>query len=174
MIQQFPAIENMLDGNYRRKLGVVGIGRAESQGDSQLLTLFAPTDKAFKRLVLPDEINTMDFGDLKTKEERMVAMKIINNHIFGRFISFHDLECNDVIRMRNGQQTQTRCYTNNRLIIQKFQIGSASSAFGEDIDNVVLSLNAPKIIGKDVKASNGILQAVKNVIMPDLEGFVTR
>jgi uncharacterized surface protein with fasciclin (FAS1) repeats len=174
IIKQFPAIFNTLDGDSRRKLGVVGTGRTDVQGDNELLTVFAPTDKAFGRLVLPEDIEIMDFGALKTKEERIVAMKIVNNHIFGMFKSFNDLECNDMIRMRNGQQTQTRCYTNARSVIKKFQIGSASSAFGEDKDNAVLSSKAAKIIGMDVRASNGILQAVNNVVIPDLEGYVTR
>lgn len=174
IIQQFPIIERTLEGNSSRKLGVVG-SAFDIQNGSALLTVFAPTNKAFERLVLPDNINIMNYNDF-TMEEKDVVRIIVNNHIYGNGMakSFDDLVCNDRIKMHNGQYTQTRCYTNNKSITQKFQIGSASSAFGEDNDDAVLSLYAPKIIGRDVLARNGIVHAVNNVIVPNLEGFVSR
>ena len=153
-------------------------GLFQSQQRADKYTVFVPNNKAWERLDLPFELDLN--GDL-TSEQVTFLRYVIFYHIIGnnQVISFDDLKCNQKHRMLNGIDTQTRCSTNrNNNVISKYQIGSSNSAFGnndddnEDSDIVVLGKKAPKIF-KSKLASNGIVHAVTNVILPDFDNLVT-
>lgn len=136
-------------------------------------TFFAPTNNAFKRLQLPFSIDILG-GDLSPEEVNFVRFVLLY-HLNSKVYTFNGLTCNRMYTMFNGVRTQTRCRDNDRGIEVKFQIGTSSSAFGGGMDTVVVPSDSPRLVKepRDVLASNGIIHAINNVILPDLSIYET-
>jgi len=163
IIQQLPEIESRLGDGVGRKLK----GGGNVMDDSERFTVFAPTNEAFRRLKLPFDVESEEF----TTEEKRILHRIVRYHVLAnnKVLSFDELDCNGMLQTLNGEKIQTRCSTNKKLRIQKFQVGNASSAFDGPSDGFVLGKREPKIVSKNIIASNGILHAIDNVILPNLD-----
>ena len=84
----------------------------------------------------------------------LLLREILLTHIYDRELRFDQLGCKTAYNMESGQKTTTQCLnpTDN-----KFQIGEG---------NVKQSQNFPRIVQKNMKASNGIIHEVNNIILP--------
>jgi uncharacterized surface protein with fasciclin (FAS1) repeats len=114
-------------------------------------TVFVPTNEAFSRNFNESELNSF----MTTTEGKKQLEFVLNTHIIKetRVITFKSLKCGNDYRMRNDEDTKTECGA-----IDKFQIGKGNVA---SVNN-----KRPKIIQRDIRASNGIIQGVNNVILP--------
>ena len=154
IITQLPDLERFLDGTAGRRLEETDDGPAK-------FTVFAATNRAWRRAAFPIDI---DFeSEFFTPTERAILKTTVQYHAIGNNVvkTFDELECDELLRTLNGLQIQIRCATNSRLREQKFVVTPGSGN--------VLTLSDAKIITKDVDASNGILHAVNNVVIPPFE-----
>ncbi len=121
--------------------------------------MFAATNRAWERADLPIDI---DFeSEFFTQYEKILLKKTVQYLVIGNNVvkTFDELECDELLKSMNGLQIQIRCATNNRQIEQKFVVTPDSG--------IILTFSDAKIITKNVEASNGILHAVNNVVIPD-------
>lgn len=151
IITQLPDLESFLAGTAGRRLQEIEDGPTQ-------LTMFAPTNRAWQRAALPIDIDYE--SEFFTKEERNILKTTVQYHVIGNNVvrTFAELECDELFRTMNALQIQIRCATNSRLREQKFVVRPDSGN--------VLTFSDAKIITKDVEASNGILHAVNNVVIP--------
>lgn len=113
-------------------------------------TVFGPTDDSFYELIDRLELNsTEDLGKEKLTE-------LLLYHAVPNELKFDDLQCGDHLDMASGEASLTNCNVNNGHVFQK---GCCNSR--EDY-------NVPRIIQKDVKACNGYIQVVEDVLLPGM------
>lgn len=193
-IQAAPGIYDLLDDNlgfdFINGIFVIGIpdripvvdgrGGRKLQGNARGLTLFAPNNEAFTRL-LRRRINTLfnqavpevvsyfqglgvdivvDTGIVEnfffSVDGQFFLRQLLLEHIVGRELPEMKLTCNRVITMLSNGETATQCIrNNNNKIVRKNQVGEGNN-----------QRNAPRIINADVGALNGVIHVVNNVILP--------
>jgi uncharacterized surface protein with fasciclin (FAS1) repeats len=167
ILSQFPNLFNNLNATNRRLL--------EDHRDLQqpdTYTVFAPTNAAFDRVVLPFGLEIDFEKENFTADEKPIVRFILKYHISANTRFFDHLECDEKLQTKNGEQSQTRCSTNGKEEEIKFQVGQTSPLFGDDDDKQVIGLLEPKIVSADVPASNGVLHVINNVIVPDLTDLI--
>ncbi len=151
--------------------------------EARKLTLFAPTNSAFDRLLnrplndLYDETDSdvitffndigLDVTDsnvllssfLLASTGRNALNEILLTHILSEEVDKSDLICNAEFVSLSGQETVTACLriTPPLTTLAKFQIGPGNTA-----------ADKPLLYATDTPASNGILHVVDEVILPEL------
>ncbi|KAL7563124.1 hypothetical protein ACA910_012306 [Epithemia clementina (nom. ined.)] len=101
-------------------------------------TVFAPTNDAFLRL--PDGL----------PENTLALTNILKFHVAAGLIHSSDLECTELLQMSNGNDSRTVCQE-----YMKFQKG------GKNSDDQM-----PEIVNAEIKACNGIIHVVSEVMLP--------
>jgi uncharacterized surface protein with fasciclin (FAS1) repeats len=164
-------------------------GTRDLQLQNNRFTVFAPNNQAFTK-VLSSQLDTLflapqsDFVITYFSNEReniygrlndytvrsfffndkrlgsFLLRQIILTHIYDRKLRFDQLGCNTAYNMLSGVRTVTGCVNTND---NKFQIGEG---------NLQQSQNFPRIIRKNIKASNGIIHEVNNIILPLYDPFI--
>jgi uncharacterized surface protein with fasciclin (FAS1) repeats len=100
------------------------------------LTLFAPTDAAFAKL--PQDA----LADLLKPENKEVLVKLLTYHVVAGTVLSTDLKSGDVKSVEGG-------------------------AINVKVDpQAGVSVNDAKVVQADIKASNGVIHAIDNVILP--------
>jgi len=114
-----------------------------------LLTVFAPNNKAFEALEGNEEF---DFNTLTTKQ----SIYVLLYHVVameGNSLTYADLECGLTTETLNGESARTKCSGDD-----KFQRGP------KQMDN-----RLPKIIVPNIDVCNGVVHVVDHVILPNLD-----
>eukprot|EP00537_Pseudo-nitzschia_pungens_P002211 CAMPEP_0172364854 /NCGR_PEP_ID=MMETSP1060-20121228/7893_1 /TAXON_ID=37318 /ORGANISM="Pseudo-nitzschia pungens, Strain cf. cingulata" /LENGTH=495 /DNA_ID=CAMNT_0013087961 /DNA_START=21 /DNA_END=1508 /DNA_ORIENTATION=- len=135
----------------------------------QLFTVFAPTNTAYKE-INKDVRKVFKSVSGAPREELLkdlAEFHIVNN----KKIPFNELKCTQMrnVKMRNGQLSQTACIPNGR---RKAQVGIANRGVVYDcffVPNKKCKANYPvieKIPNRDIIASNGIIHAVDDLLLP--------
>ena len=115
------------------------------------LTVFAPTSKAFKSI---KDNGLLDFGELTREQSLYVLLYHVVVVVAEETVhTYSNLECGGLLKTANGESSRTKCYEDD-----KFQRGPMQN------DDML-----PKITTVDVEACNGIIHAVDQVILPNLE-----
>jgi transforming growth factor-beta-induced protein len=106
-------------------------------------TVFAPTNDAFKSL---------PSGTLDALLKDIPALKniLLFHVVSGRAVYSKNLKCTKLLRMANGKNSRTVCRNN-----KKHQKGAGNSR-----DKM------PEIISPDIKACNGVVHLVSQVMLP--------
>jgi uncharacterized surface protein with fasciclin (FAS1) repeats len=128
-----------------------------STNNSKNYTVFVPTNEAFSRTYNASELNSF----LTTEEGKKRLEFVLKTHIIKepRVITFKSLKCGNDYKMKSDQDTKTECGPFSRGNGRnKFQVGKGNDESDKN--------KRPKIIRKDIRASNGIIQGVNNVILP--------
>jgi uncharacterized surface protein with fasciclin (FAS1) repeats len=129
----------------------------DNNNNSKDYTVFVPTNEAFSRAYTASELNSF----LTTEEGKKKLEFVLETHIIKKnlVITFKSLKCENDYRMRNDQDTKTECGPfNGGNGRNKFQVGKGNDESDKN--------KRPRIILKDIRASNGIIQGVNNVILP--------
>lgn len=109
---------------------------------SAMLTIFAPTDDAFNNL--PEGMLQSLLNDIPTLSDLLLY------HVKEGEFAQEDLTCDESITMSNDQETTTVCQDG-----QIYQVGNKNT-----------KNNLPQIIMGDIKACNGMVHAVSEVLLP--------
>lgn len=104
-------------------------------------TLFAPTDAAFERL---EEMSKKNFSIGSLSEEKLCAVMLY--HILAGVVTCADLE---------DGATPTTISGKNLFIISSEENGKRE-----------IFVNSSKIMACDIRASNGVVHAISNVLIP--------
>lgn len=106
-------------------------------------TLFAPTNEAFT--------NLGDALDVISADTDLLTLLVLH-HVAGQVLSASDLECDGSVTMTSGASTTTVCEGD-----AIFQTGDAND---EGFP--------PQIIFPDIRACNGVVHVVNEVLLPHL------
>ena len=117
-----------------------GLGDALSTGT---YTVFAPTDEAFAKL--PDGTVEALLEDIPALTNVLLFHAVANKKVYSK-----DLKCTVKVQMANGKNSRTVC--RGKKIYQK-GAGNPRSAM-------------PEIVSKDIKACNGVVHVVSQVMLP--------
>ena len=91
----------------------------------------------------------------------LLLREILLTHIYDRELRFDQLGCKTAYNMESGQKTTTQCL--NTTTENKFQIGGG---------NLGKPRNFPRIVQKNMEASNGIIHEVNSIILPLYGPFI--
>merc|ERR1712183_595668 len=108
------------------------------------ITLFAPTDEAFK-----------DYGDYK----ELPMTDLLKYHIInGKELKVKDLKCDGKQTMYNKEKTKTECEKKKKKTKYYYQVGDGNN-----------KKNKPMIIApKDMETDNGYIHAIDYLILPEV------
>ena len=106
----------------------------------QIFTVFAPTDDAFANIL--DNVDASD--------QAFVKDLLLYHTVPARIISADDIVCDESLTMGNGKATTTQCDGDDL-----FQVGNGN-----------LPDALPQITTTDIRACNGIIHVVNEVILP--------
>lgn len=112
---------------------------------SGLWTVFAPTNAAFE--ALPEETLSAVLADKELLTDILLFHTVRRRRIYVR-----NLQCSTQLKMSNGKKSYTSCRNS-----QKFQTGPGN---GKTADVM------PKIVVKNVKACNGLIHGINQVMLP--------
>merc|ERR1740130_2368143 len=90
----------------------------------------------------------------------LLLREILLTHIYDRELRFDQLGCKTAYNMESGQKTTTQCLSLNTTE-NKFQIGEGNQP-----------QNFPRIVQKNMEASNGIIHEVNSIILPLYDPFI--
>ncbi|KAG7355304.1 secreted/surface protein with fasciclin-like repeat domain [Nitzschia inconspicua] len=122
--------------------------------DSELWTVFAPTNEAF--LALPEPVIDFFLDDINMLTDLLLL------HVTGTPVNSTTLECNQDLLMANGDFTTTFCEDRasingtNSSTLTLFQVGPGN-----------VNEPLPRIIVADIQACNGIVHVIDQVILLD-------
>lgn len=114
-------------------------------------TVFAPTDNAFHELLNAQHLHSIKDISKETLKEVLLYHTITNEEL-----KFHDLQCEGIFKMTSDETTKTFC---NTVQNHKFQRGTCNRRYKS---------NMPRIIIEDIKACNGYIHVVEDVLLPGL------
>jgi uncharacterized surface protein with fasciclin (FAS1) repeats len=117
--------------------------------DSDLWTLFAPTDDAFRQL-LPGQVAGLT-NDLNALTELMLF-----HAAPGISLNTTELACDDQLSMANGQESTTTCFEEDDTGSVKGQAGDDNF----DVDNVGIP-----IIMSTIEACNGQINVIDSLML---------
>jgi uncharacterized surface protein with fasciclin (FAS1) repeats len=108
-------------------------------------TVFAPTDDAFENL---------PSGTLDALLKDIPALKniLLFHVVAGKKVYKKDLKCSRLVKMANNKSSRTVCRKNGTQLFQK-GAGNPRSKM-------------PEIITADIKACNGVIHVVSEVMLP--------
>ena len=106
-------------------------------------TVFAPTDEAFGKL--PDGTVEALLDDIPTLTNVLLFHAVADKKVYAS-----DLKCTQKVKMANGKDSRTVC--RGKKIYQK-GAGNPRNAM-------------PEIVTKDIKACNGVVHVVSQVMLP--------
>ena len=121
-----------------------------SPNPDESLTVFAPVNDAFEVLA---GIQEFDFSSLTPKQSAYVLSYHVISTKTDPF-TYANLECGSTTRTINGESTRTKCSDAD----EKFQTGP------KQMDGKI-----PKIILPNINVCNGVIHAVDNVLLPNLD-----
>jgi len=113
-------------------------------------TVFAPTDDSFNEFLNREHLNS--FKDLG-KDTVTALLKY--HMVVDKELTVHDLDCDAHLEMASGETSTTTCN------------GNSGNVFQEGPCNQNANHNVPRITEKDVKACNGYIQIVEDVLLPN-------
>mmetsp|Transcript_15847 Transcript_15847/g.36523 ORF Transcript_15847/g.36523 Transcript_15847/m.36523 type:complete len:472 (+) Transcript_15847:76-1491(+) len=141
----------------------------QNTAKEQFFTVFAPTNTAYEEINedVRKVFESVSGAPRKALLKNLAEFHIVNNKI----IPFNGLKCSQRrnVKMRNGQFSQTACILNGR---RKAQVGIANRRVMYDcffVPNTKCKANYPeieKIPNRDIIASNGIIHAVDDLLLP--------
>ena len=110
----------------------------------QSVTIFAPTNDAFK------ELSASDYKELMETEDKAMLNRIVGAHILPQEVSMGDFETNQIITSAEGDE----------IAVETVGVqGAAAQGPGSVI------IGGAAIVRPDIQASNGTIHVVNNVIM---------
>ncbi len=153
-------VESFLDENY--SVQVTGdfdmfvSDFRDSADNDKVFTVFAPNNIAMA------DLNFRTAG-LTLEKRKEILSRFATYHVFvgDKELEYDDLKCPDpdpdVIKMSNGEKSETECKDQNTLYPKKFQVGVGNT----------IGFGFPKIKRnlKDTRASNGIIQVIDDVVL---------
>ena len=136
---------------------VVAAGLGDDLSSTGPFTVFAPTNEAFVNFLDATGISLPDPIDRITNNDPLLGTitDILLYHVVSGEVLKSDLRCDAQVPTLLGQDSQTQCLNVGMGEQSFFQIGDAT-----------LPLLPPQIVMFDIRAANGIIHVVNNVILP--------
>ncbi len=147
--------EQDIQNRFTTLLAAVDAAGLTSTLETDQLTLFAPTNGAFATLLRELE---MTEGELLNDDE--LLEDVLLYHLVPGRITFADLE--ELAGQRND----------GVVVVQTVAGSNLRLAVDANRDEAVINFGAASVVEADIDASNGVIHAINNVLLPeDAEGI---
>lgn len=119
-------------------------GLEQSLKQATPVTIFAPTNEAFKRM------EKGEMANLKKEENRAMLTRVINTHVLPRKVYFRDFQADHVIQSAGGELD----------VETKGDVGVGAKP-------ATVMIGGARIIRPDIDAKNGVIHIMDSVIITD-------